>query len=146
MLLNEIKSNVIGIGGGNDVVLAHVLSVTLRRNYQVVAQCGNTKRECRGLEKISENAFHFRKRMRSTNESDYLSLFALEITVAEKDPHDVIIVRLPRRLGWGEWENIICEVKAMNIDFIIGVDTGGDALVNLSGYGRDVMMRRRLHS
>lgn len=132
---------VLGLGGGSDILLAYSLSQVLFPNSRSKVFWGNTKK--RPLETDLEPLTTHVYRLPGTQEEDG------ELT---EDAHGSTAIdrRVPRGPDGTPWIFLVPhkrnglgpDLRTLDIDLVIGVDTGGDVLTDLDG--RDARMLRRV--
>lgn len=132
---------VLGLGGGSDILLAYSLSQVLFPGSQFTVFWGNTKKKLQenDLEPLTTHIY----RLPGTEQED---------GELKKDAHGSTAIdrRVPRGPEGTPWIFLVPhernglgpDLRALDIDLVVGVDTGGDVLTDLKG--RDARMHRRV--
>jgi hypothetical protein len=136
------KVLVLGLGGGCDIILAYAVARALPNSARAVIYA-NTKRAVEhDAERLSEHVYrlpgnaHTPLRKGRTHGST-----TIDRSVPRGDENCPLIFVLRRQATESQLAN---EIKALGLDLIFGIDTGGDSLVEVAKSGDDDRDKRML--
>ena len=146
--LSDRRVLVVGLGGGCDIISAYAVARMLRASHPAEVVYGNTKRQDDGkLEYVSEHVRHVSSWQPESIMDDLAyGTTAIDHMIPRGDrgcPFIFLISTLPSASSLAD------EIRQLEFDFLVGVDTGGDSLIEsaISGpEGRDKQMLRILCS
>lgn len=138
---------VLGIGGGCDIVSAYALSTLVPRTGSRKVYIGNTKGSKRfkaGLEKISGHIYKLPPegtRIAAQEVGFQFGTAKIDLKIPRGDDGITYMVQAPKKHD--ETKEVVDELKALGLDSILAVDTGGDVLKSVGRKpGRDQRMWR----
>lgn len=123
---------VLGIGGGCDIVSAYGLSTVIPRENGRKVFTGNTKGSRRfqtGLIQESEHIFMLPPegtRIEAQETGWQFGTAKIDLSVPRGDDGITYLFRAPKKPE--ECRQLADEIRKMEVDFIVAVDTGGDVL------------------
>ncbi|MBD3350911.1 MAG: DUF1152 domain-containing protein [Candidatus Lokiarchaeota archaeon] len=141
--INKKKILVIGLGGGCDVVSAYCMAKHLNLSENTKLIYGNTKHSV-GTHEMFNVTNHIKKFTVKQVEQDEITAnfypLTIEMTLPREKENCPYIFLLNNQYAD---HALIKEIKSLDFDFIVGVDTGGDSLVDTAitgDFGRDKRM------
>ncbi|NDD31414.1 MAG: DUF1152 domain-containing protein [Proteobacteria bacterium] len=121
-----------GLGGGRDIIAACALATVLRDRNPAACLYANTKRQSDGLDRLRRGEHTF-SALFTVRPDDHAvakhGTSTIDQWIAPGDDGSPIICHLPYHASEKTRADIVADLRALDLDLIIGLDIGGDSLL-----------------
>lgn len=121
-----------GLGGGSDIIAAYAFARSLRDRNPASCLYANTKRQSDGLDRLRRGEHTFSSLFTVRPDSRAVAKHGTS-TIDQWIPHgddgSPLVCHLPYQASEQTMAGIVADLRALDLDLIIGLDIGGDSLL-----------------